>query len=737
MKKSLLILLFLVFVPALAWAYSPVARTDVVPYQRVEYGSSFKFGVVAFSKPGIDNVSFAIASGTATYNGASPVTSSAMALNTRVASAEYSGVWEYFITISASDFTGNGTFTVTPTVTDNNSNTRVLPAVTMIVEGSSADFNQYEAWVDIEGSDGTGTVDDDTDPFPSIQSAITATQTANGGDSSGNIIYLVEDTYSLTGVSASTSGEWLTITKAASANRNNVIINEGVASITNLKFDNVTLQSTGTGNYIATSSNSPLWTNSCRRIGSGRLTLQSRPISFNKQSNSGIYYYSTDDYTYNVNYAYMTTDLIRGAVVETVGDDAFENFLFVVNTKVDYLDNGCYQTGCDPGCAYAHSDVLQAYQVNEGHVELENRIAYNVFATDAHYQGIMLSTDGIEEGMNDMAFVNVFIEMRENGNDGFSSGGCNKNQMKAGLTQEVGDHILFWHCSFPYSFVRMHDVWTNSSIVGNLFWQLRDTGTSIDATTEYLYNHYMHVYGVTSTCTGTDSDIQNSYPCPHWHAREKDTGSSTSSNGDGVVDISDDTADDFGYPIAGSDLVDALSTTYVPVDVFNNQRDANPDIGALELDSGSTTSIAISASDTSANEIGSATGSVTVTCTNCTATTETVTVTYTGTATEGVDYTDDDADNILQFPDGTTEVVLTITPSGDVNCEGNETVIVTLSNPTGGAVLGNPSSETITITDDFENDCGQPLNFGQNVQYNSGGVELQYNSNGSAWVYSK
>ena len=42
------------------YALTPIAHTDVVPYQRIQYGSSFDFGVVAFSKPGINRVDFAI-----------------------------------------------------------------------------------------------------------------------------------------------------------------------------------------------------------------------------------------------------------------------------------------------------------------------------------------------------------------------------------------------------------------------------------------------------------------------------------------------------------------------------------------------------------------------------------------------------------------------------------------------------------------------------------------------------
>ncbi|MBT8342254.1 MAG: hypothetical protein HKP58_00580, partial [Desulfatitalea sp.] len=164
-------------------AITPIAHTDVVPYQRVTHDASFDFGVVAFSKPGIDNVSFAIASGTAMYNGTSPLVSTSMALNTRVASAEYDGVWEYYVTIAASDFSGNGTFIVTPTVTDNEGNTRVLDAVTMIVEGDSAYTHNFAYVNSSTGNDVIGQANTAL-RFQTIQAAVTAAQAANGEDSS-------------------------------------------------------------------------------------------------------------------------------------------------------------------------------------------------------------------------------------------------------------------------------------------------------------------------------------------------------------------------------------------------------------------------------------------------------------------------------------------------------------------------------------------------------------------------
>lgn len=79
-----------------------------------------------------------------------------------------------------------------------------------------------------------------------------------------------------------------------------------------------------------------------------------------------------------------------------------------------------------------------------------------------------------------------------------------------------------------------------------------------------------------------------------------------------------------------------------------------------------------------------------------------VSVTYgtsNGTAVAGQDY--DTAAGSLSWADGESgNQAFTVSIINDVESEPNETVILTLSSPTGGAALGNPSSATLTIVDD-------------------------------------
>ncbi len=84
--------------------------------------------------------------------------------------------------------------------------------------------------------------------------------------------------------------------------------------------------------------------------------------------------------------------------------------------------------------------------------------------------------------------------------------------------------------------------------------------------------------------------------------------------------------------------------------------------------------------------------------------TGTVGVKYTtsnGTAESGTDY--DVTENRLIFPDGSTSQTFTFPIHDDNESEGNETVTLTLSDPSGDAALGGPVVATLTIID---NDAG-------------------------------
>ena len=122
----------------LAVAVTPIARWDVVPYQRIERGKGMKCGVVAFSKAGIAKVTFRV-------NGRLREVP-AMTLNERT------GVWEYWTPIAAADHPEGGTFQVEATVHGRDGGKRVLPPLEL-VSNARGIIPRREAWVDATKGD--------------------------------------------------------------------------------------------------------------------------------------------------------------------------------------------------------------------------------------------------------------------------------------------------------------------------------------------------------------------------------------------------------------------------------------------------------------------------------------------------------------------------------------------------------------------------------------------------------
>jgi len=87
------------------------------------------------------------------------------------------------------------------------------------------------------------------------------------------------------------------------------------------------------------------------------------------------------------------------------------------------------------------------------------------------------------------------------------------------------------------------------------------------------------------------------------------------------------------------------------------------------------------------NRVGGSTGAATV-----------KVATANGTAVAGTDYTA--VSGTIAFGDGVTSQSFAVAITMDSTYESNETINLTLSNPTGGAALGNPTTAVLTITDD-------------------------------------
>jgi len=552
------VILIFVFLPTVSFAVTPIAHTDVVPYQRIEYGTSFNFGVVAFSKAGIDRVDFAI-SGQG-YSGGTK-SSSSMTLNTRVAStspgAVRSGVWEYYVTISASETISNGTITITPTVYGDDANTKVLSSVTLYVEGASNE-SPTETWVDPWDNDGAGTLNDDTDPYPTIAAAVTAIEAANG-DCDYATIYLAEGSYNDSnefgsGSSVSTTNEWLTVTKESGASTENVVFysDNAVWGSGRIKFDSVTFSGRTTSDIAL--ARDGVWLNKCRIIGPGVEIASSFPIRYEDYITS-CYYHNTaiiNDRQQKIS---------RGNKVEDTYDDfgryltTFTAGILIVNNEVDGV-LGSYSG--------SHSDIFQADS------EIHNIIYFCNIFVNLQYQSMFVDSDG---NSSNIALVNNVFEFNETGSSNLR-----------GWFFDHFDHLLLWHNTHSSRYgsaAGNYDLFiakradcvgtmrrTNVSHIGNVWDQmLMNSGAQTDLGTGYLnagnrngneakYNHYM-----------TGSTYGENY-----------------SRGTNVIDFDTPGSATFGYPRPTSSLVDAMSSnlTGVPCDAYGNPRDSRPDVGALE-----------------------------------------------------------------------------------------------------------------------------------------------------------
>ena len=161
--------------------------------------------------------------------------------------------------------------------------------------------------------------------------------------------------------------------------------------------------------------------------------------------------------------------------------------------------------------------------------------------------------------------------------------------------------------------------------------------------------------------------------------------------------------------------VPILDDTLVEGDERLNLTLSNPTGGAT-LGSQSAASLTITDNDaaqagtlqfsTAAYTVSESQGTATITVTRTGGSDVAVTVAYAtsnGTAAAGSDYTA--SSGTLSFAVGETSKTFTVPILDDTLVEGNETVNLTLTSPTGGATLGGQSTATLTIVD---NDTAQP-----------------------------
>lgn len=542
-------------------ALTPVARPNVVPYQRISPNSPINFGVVAFSKNGIDRVDFNI-SGQGFTGGTK--TSTAMSFNPQ------SMTYEYWVPIAADEFASNGPITVTSVAVGKDGGIR--ESSTILFAAPSA--VQVQSWVDpIGGSDTSGEVGNRLRPYSTIGQAITATQNANNGSADGVVINLLPGTYA-SGMVASpvTTTERLVVRAASGVAADEVVLTKGGTAIrpSLLLLQGITLQNTTNG-PVADRVNTDLWIDGCRLIGKGRHLQNSSPVP----ANSALQYYLTNSSNYNSDYGMYSGVLARNISFSTIGNDAFANTQMVINARVDDLD---------PGATEWHADGYQSW--GEGP---NNRIIYGYYGTNFHYQGLFLRAT-LSPGQ-DNAFINIFMEMMDPGRDGGAG-----VVLSSGSIYGEWDHLLVWNCSFPHIGFSIYPDdsgygFTNSSFIGNFFYEFKDsTAGFVDPSyaapgnagnNDFLHNHYVRSYTDVTNCAGNPQPVG----CPHYHSTSPDSSALPTQTVGGVGSESADfIIRDLGSQRNGQPYNPLLVERFeqvVPVDAVGAVRKHMSDVGAI------------------------------------------------------------------------------------------------------------------------------------------------------------
>lgn len=556
---TLVLVVAVLIFPSLVDAVTPVARWDVVPHQSIAPGEQFKAGIVAFSKAGVDRVVVTV-NGQG-YRGPNPLESTSMAWNDRT------GVYEYWVSVDATDFASHGPITLSARVYGLDGDFRDLEDLPLVAMPPGAPSPPF-AWVSASGDDRSARIGDPRLPFPSIAAALSAIASAKNGDGSGAVVSLYEGSYQMGNAAISSELQWLTIRAADGLDPSVVQLNPvGSASATRLlRLSGLTIQGT-----TALRDPEKLWVDGAVVLGGGRHTVNSNPIL-----RGDLPTFHTDSVITDTDFGVQGGVLARGVQIYRIGNDAFQNTLMVINARVDDVD---------PGNTYWHADAYQSF--GDGP---RNRIVYGYYGTNLHYQGLFLRQENKTAAVNN-AFVNVFLEMRPPGRPGYH--GDPNTDLVSGAFVGVYDHLIVWHCSFP-----THKTYlgaepdfgqslTNSSFIGNLFYEYghdigpmeEDPAYAAPANSngnEFIDNHYIWSCVDQGNCGPSE---------PSWHSKSPDTAVPPSQSlGDPGLQLQDPLSPTYGVPESASPLYESVAQVRIGVDVFGNYRGTTASIGAIEAE---------------------------------------------------------------------------------------------------------------------------------------------------------
>lgn len=372
MKKSLALVLSLA-VTNLLLAGRPVARWDVIPYQKAE--GVFKVGVVAFHESGV-KVVFSV-------NGKKVWKTSKATRNDRT------GVVEYVFPFDPSKYK-DGPVTIGATVTTEGEKPVELPELPLYANARKSLPVQKTIWVaPKKGNDyGKGT---EADPVESIKRAVLL-----AGD--GGTVYLTPGTYSIKQIGGGKSRKyWTTIAPAPGVSREEVKVSGGRSGTDKLKFVNLNVHTEAEGDdnralAYGEGGETSVWFDNCElsNLG-GRNSGNTRPFA------NGMRAFLTGGVTHDMTHG-PRCELARGHEVRDVAGEAFSGGdTLVVNCRARGIDS--------EGVVTIEPSLYQAF-ANEPNW-IENVILYNVKAEDCKASAIL------GRQLRNSAFVNVTFSPAE------------------------------------------------------------------------------------------------------------------------------------------------------------------------------------------------------------------------------------------------------------------------------------------------------------------------------------
>ena len=365
MKYPLLLLSFLA--AGALFAGRPVARWDVIPYQRVS--SVFKAGVVAFHEKDV-TVEF-------TVNGKPAHTATKPELNGRTK------VWEFVFPFDAAKYP-DGPVRLGAKVTAEGAAPYALPEIELYANSKKTQGSRKAAWVDPK--DGNEFADGSKEhPVKSIRQAV-----QKCGD--GGTVYLLPGTYQAKMIGGGKDRRfWTRIMPAAGVKHSQVRIASGRTGTEKLHFINCELccdVSDGYGAVIMGEGGQTMaWFDNCRIYNrQGRYAGTTTP--FGNKLRAFVTGGTTTDLSNGPN-----CELVRNHEVSNIADCAFAgNDCLVVNTTVSDIDGT--GTSADP-------EIFNGFATGSNWVG--DVILYNVTAKKVKAKGLS------GQRLRDSAFVNLVI----------------------------------------------------------------------------------------------------------------------------------------------------------------------------------------------------------------------------------------------------------------------------------------------------------------------------------------